>query len=158
MRQRRHHPPQCGQAFIACQLRLQRAGLGLILDEDQLTRLPLQRPGCQRNSATAAQRHFVVIVLTWSKALLDQVTPELPLKWLAEQLTGRGIGFTHNATPVQNDHAARQQIEYVLQPPGQARLLCQLTGTLRLTVSQLTLEQSDLPLQQRMGSTQLLRH
>ncbi len=79
----------------------------------------------------------MTVVLAGRKAARNDVAPELPDQRHAEQLDRHRIGFAHHAMPVDDDHAAGQQIHEALQAPGQALLLVQLLQALQAGLGQL---------------------
>ena len=82
----------------------------------------------------------MIIIITRSKALTDQIAPQLALQRFTEQLTGGRISLTDHAIAIQYHYAAGQQIKQVLQPRRQAGLLGQLTMALGMHLIQLRLQ------------------
>lgn len=100
----------------------------------------------------------MTIVLAGRKTPCNDMAPQLALKGQPEQFAGRGIGFAHDALGVNDDDAARQEIQEVLQAVGQAFLFRQLLHALGTDHRQLTLEFSDPGFEHAVGIGQLARH
>ncbi|MNL30004.1 hypothetical protein D3C87_1517160 [compost metagenome] len=158
MRQRGDHAPQGRQPFVARQLILQVPGFSQVVEQHQLPRLGIQRARGDRQAPAILQGDFMAIVLPGREAAGNDLPPQLAFEGQPQQLTGRGIGFAHDALGIDDDDAAGQQIEEVLQAVGQAFFFRQFLHALGADHFQLTLELGDPGFEHAVGVSQLTRH
>ncbi|MNP08662.1 hypothetical protein D3C76_1007410 [compost metagenome] len=156
--QRGDHPPQRGQALVTGQLVLQATGFGEVVEQHQLPRLAAQGTGGDGQAAAIAQGNLVTVILARREAAGDHLAPEHAHQRLAEQPARRRIGLTHHALAVDDDDAAGQQVEQVLQAVGQAFLFRQLLHALGADQGQFALQLGDACLQQAVGLAELAGH
>ena len=74
---------------------------------------------------------------------------------LTQKLQGHRIGVAHHPLAIDDDHAARKQIQHVPQPLSEPLLLFELVATLRPRLGELVPELSDVCLQKPLGLVQL---
>lgn len=129
--QRGDHPPQRRQALVARQLLLETAGIGKVVEQDQLTRFAVQRAGGDGQATSVAQGNLVAVILARSEAAGDHLAPEHAHQRLAKQAQGRRVGLADHAMGIDDDDAAGKQVEQALQAVGQALLFRQLLHALR---------------------------
>ena len=158
MRQGRDHPPQGRQAFMPGQLVLQVTGFSQVVEQHQLARLGIQRAGRDRQAPTVLEGDFMPVVLTRRKAAGNHLAPQLAFQGQTQQLTGRRIGFAHDALGVNDDDATGQQIKEVLQAVGQAFFFRQFLHALGADHFQLALELGHPGFEHAVGVSQLARH
>src|SRR5690606_11388340 len=88
----------------------------------------------------------------------DQLAPQLAFEGFTEQLAGHGIGLAHHTAAIEHDDATGEQIQQVLQPPGQTGLFGQFAVALGIDLKQLRLQLRHLLFQQAMRLTLLISH
>ncbi len=120
MSQRRNHATERRQALMTSQLILQMTGFSQVVEQHQLTGFGIQRARGDRQTPTVLERDFVTVILARCKASSNHMTPQLAFERQTEQFSRGGISFAHDALGVDDDDAAGQQIEEVLQTVGQA--------------------------------------
>src|SRR5471032_371271 len=133
-------------------------GLGQIVKQYELAGLCVQRARGNGHTATVLERDFMTIIFARREATTDHVAPEYAQQGLPQQVPGGWVGLTHNPGAVDDDDAARQQIQQVLQAIRQALFLCQLLHPLGTDHRQFALELGHSRLQQTVGVRQLRRH
>lgn len=107
---------------MARQLLLETAGIGKVVEQDQLTRFAVQRAGGDGQASPVAQGNLVTVILARSEAAGDHLTPEHAHQRLAKQAQGRRVGLADHAMGIDDDDAAGKQVEQALQAVRQALL------------------------------------
>lgn len=156
--QRGDHPPQRRQALVARQLLLETAGIGEVVEQDQLPRFAVQRAGGDGQATSVAQGNLVTVILARSEAAGDHLTPEHAHQRLAKQAQGRRVGLADHAMGIDDDDAAGKQVEQALQAVRQALLFRQLLHALRADQGQLPFQLGNALLQQAIGLAELAGH
>ncbi len=158
MREGSDHPPQGRQPLMTSQLILEATGFSQVIEQHQLPRFAFQRTRGNRQPSTVLEGDFMTVVFTRSKAAGDHLAPQLTFQRRTQQLTGGGVSLADKTMGVDHDHAARQQVEQVLQAIGQAFLFRQLGHALGTDHGQLALELGDPRLEHAVGIGELRRH
>ncbi len=100
----------------------------------------------------------MVVVLTRGEALADDVAPEHAFDRLSQQFARCRVDLAHHTAAIQHHNPAGQQVQQVLQPARQARLLGQLLGALGADVRQLRFQGLHLIFEQGVGLGKLTGH